>query len=155
MKNDFWLFIWYFITVKKSDNLSGSAGQQVKYFVLRREFTGGFLRIDQIMVDNDLESPAAGRNQFHIRGKLLLDPVRQTGGPGAIVSLVAVFNADLHRSFLPKTPAKPGLSPHGGCPRLLRAVKTKWNEPHNPLQAILLFENALMTTAQHLCALKP
>ena len=60
------------------------------------EVAGSLLRMDQPAVNRDLEHSAARGNQLDIGGDRPLNCGRQTGGPFAIASLVAVFNRDLH-----------------------------------------------------------
>lgn len=70
---------------------------------------GGELRVEQFAVDDDLETPAVGGDEFQflngVRATHRLPEgcdqrLRQTGGTGGEVSLDAEFNADLHQNLL-------------------------------------------------------
>ena len=58
------------------------------------ETTVGFLRVDQLTVERDLEDAVLALDQGRLDVEVLGDLVRQTGGSGLVVSNDAVF--DLH-----------------------------------------------------------
>ena len=48
----------------------------------------------------DVEYPAAALDEFGIKPQRCLDPGRQTGGPGQVVSFSAIGNGNVHGSIL-------------------------------------------------------
>jgi hypothetical protein len=59
------------------------------------------LREDEVAVDLDVEDPTPARDELGFDPVLGLDPARQTGGLGRVVSTRAVGDSDLHASSMP------------------------------------------------------
>ncbi len=64
--------------------------------VLFREAPGFVLREDQLVVLVDVEDAAVSSDQLGFGSGRLLDPGRQTGGTGQVVSAAAVVDRDGH-----------------------------------------------------------
>ena len=64
--------------------------------VLFREAPGFVLREDQLVVLVDVEDAATSPDQLGFGSRLFLDPGRQTGGTGQVVSAAAVVDRDGH-----------------------------------------------------------
>jgi hypothetical protein len=81
-------------------DLSISVNKQVLDFLQQkrfiRKFTGFPFGINSLPVDLDLEHPSARFDEHDVGVRLVPDPVRQTGGPVPVASLVAVFDGDVH-----------------------------------------------------------
>ena len=54
------------------------------------------LAVDQVAVDGHIEYAAGAFGQFGLDPECLVNRVRQTDGFGVVVSLYAVFDADVH-----------------------------------------------------------
>ena len=64
--------------------------------VLFREAPGFVLREDQLVVLVDVEDAATSPDQLGFGSRLFLDPGRQTGGTGQVVSAAAVVDRNGH-----------------------------------------------------------
>ncbi len=70
------------------------------FLMFRKTVVLLFLAINQIAIDDHIEYAARTLDQLRFHPQGLLDRIRQTGGSRFIVSLHAVFDADLHSGFL-------------------------------------------------------
>jgi hypothetical protein len=61
-----------------------------------REAPGLVFAVDEPAVRLNVEDAAGTLDELGVEAVLALDGGRQTGGPGVVVSLHAVGNADLH-----------------------------------------------------------
>ena len=68
----------------------------IQYFPVFGEAAGFQLAPHAPTVKVDVENPAAPCNDFRLDAELAFNRLRQTGGPGKIVSLGAVLDANLH-----------------------------------------------------------
>lgn len=75
--------------------------QQRHDFIGLRKPARRLLREDSAPVDGDLEDSATALDEHRRDADCLLDPGRQTGGPGQVVSLHAVGDRDLQRLHAP------------------------------------------------------
>jgi hypothetical protein len=72
-----------------------------------RVASGLLLRIDEVVVDDDLEHSPTRRDKdqiFDLVFELFQYPLRQTDGSRCVASLRAVFDGDLHPTSLGGTP---------------------------------------------------
>jgi hypothetical protein len=65
------------------------------------EATDLLLAPDLRAIDVHVKDAAAALDEFAVHAVFALDRVRQTGGPGVIVSFAAVLDPDVHASLLP------------------------------------------------------
>jgi hypothetical protein len=80
---------------------SGHLGRDLaEHFLGLRKTPRDVLAVDEPAVGLDVKNAAAAFDELSLDSELLVDGVRQTGGLGGVVSLHAVFDGDLHRSFL-------------------------------------------------------
>jgi ABC-type phosphate/phosphonate transport system ATPase subunit len=64
--------------------------------VIFREAPGIVLAVDEPAVRLDVENAAGTLDELRVEAVFALDGGRQTGGPGVVVSLHAIRDADLH-----------------------------------------------------------
>lgn len=76
----------------------------IQHFVVLREAPDVMFAPDLRAVDVHVEDSAGAFDHLRIYAELILDRLRQTGGRGVIVSLHAVFDADVHCRTTPHTP---------------------------------------------------
>jgi len=65
-------------------------------FLLGRKAPFVVLREEALLVDRDVEDPAAATHELTFDAELFLDLSRQTGGSGEIVSDAAIIDPNLH-----------------------------------------------------------
>jgi ABC-type phosphonate transport system ATPase subunit len=76
--------------------LGFQGGQRVQNLVVFREAPGLVFAVDEPAIGLDVEDAASTLDELCVEAVFALDGGRQTGGPGVVVSLHAVRDADLH-----------------------------------------------------------
>jgi hypothetical protein len=79
---------------------SESRTERVDHLLLLGEATSLVLRKDELAVAVDVVDATIALDQLGIDAEFILDPGRQTGGAGEIVSTRAVGDRDFHRRLL-------------------------------------------------------